>query len=182
MFDRLSSDDNRDRWSSPLWERIFQAPTQRDSLRLTQGDRTLVDDTSAPPQHTLLQYDPERLPCGFLPVIKDWGSQGFASILSFSELPSEGQLHKMYSHGVGFQIFFLCFSYVLQNQGFYSGWSANPAIKLLIESDAIAGGHPQTQLGTIITGAILTLFSFQDLLILFLRSWYLVIFLIFWII
>ena len=61
MSKRLISDDYRDRWSSSLWERPFQAPTPRDRLRLTQGDRRLVDNTSAPPQHTPPQSDPGKL-------------------------------------------------------------------------------------------------------------------------
>ena len=40
--------------SPSLRDRILQAPTQRNHLRLTRGDRYLVDDTSAPPQHTPL--------------------------------------------------------------------------------------------------------------------------------
>ena len=49
-------------WPSPkqmpgptlsLRDRPFQAHTRRDHLRLTQGARCLVDDTSAPPRHTI---------------------------------------------------------------------------------------------------------------------------------
>ena len=49
-----------------------------------------------------------------------------------------------------FQIFFfvLLFSYVLPNEGFYGGQSANPATNLLIRSNPTVGGRPQTQLGT----------------------------------
>ena len=39
--------------SPSLRDRTFQAPIWRDRLRLTRGDRRLVDDTSAPPRHTL---------------------------------------------------------------------------------------------------------------------------------
>jgi len=39
--------------SPSLRDRTFQAPTRRDSLRLTRGDRCFMDDTSAPPRHTL---------------------------------------------------------------------------------------------------------------------------------
>ena len=62
MFKRLSSDDNRDRVSSFLQNRTFQAPTRRDLLRLTQGDYRLVDNTSAPPRHTLLQSGGSKPP------------------------------------------------------------------------------------------------------------------------
>ena len=60
------------------------------------------------------------------------GPEGFAQILSSDELPCEGKLHRRYSHGVGFQIFF-CFENVVQNEGFYGGRSANPATNLLLE-------------------------------------------------
>ena len=74
------------------------------------------------------------------------GPEGFAPIPSSGELPYEGQLHRRYSHGVGFQIFLrFC---VLWNEGFYGGRSANPATNLLIRSNPTAGGRPQTQLGT----------------------------------
>ena len=53
----------------------------------------------------------------------------FSPIPSSVELLCEGQLHRRYSHGVGFQ-FSLRFSYVLWNEGFYGGWSANPATNL----------------------------------------------------
>ena len=56
MSKRLSSDDNRDRWSSSLWDRTFQVPTRRDHLRLTQEDHRLADDTSAPPWHRRLMF------------------------------------------------------------------------------------------------------------------------------
>ena len=68
---------------------------------------------------------------------------GFAPIPSSGELPCEGQLHSRYSHGVGFQIFW-CFSYVLQNEGFSGGQSANPPTNLLIKSNPTAGRCPQT--------------------------------------
>ena len=74
------------------------------------------------------------------------GPEGFAPIPSSGELPSEGKLHSMYSHGVGFQISLrFC---VLQNERLNSGRSANPATNLLIRSNPTAGGRPQTQLGT----------------------------------
>ena len=75
------------------------------------------------------------------------GLKGFASIPSSGELPCEGKLHRRYSHGVDFQIYF-CFQNVLWNEGFYGGCSANPAINLLIRSNPTAGGRPQTKLGT----------------------------------
>ena len=76
------------------------------------------------------------------------GPEGFcAPIPSSGELPCEGKLRRRYSHRVGFQIF-LCFWNVLRNEGFYDGWSANPATNLLIKSNPTAGGCPQTQLGT----------------------------------
>ena len=65
-----------------------------------------MDDTSATPRHNLPQSDPGLLPRGFPPIIKDWGPEGFAPILSSGELHCEGKLHRRYSHGVGFQIFF----------------------------------------------------------------------------
>ena len=72
-----SSNDSRNRRSSSLQDRTLQAPSRRDLLRLTQADRCLVDDTSAPTRHTLPQSNPGRLPHVFLPVIKEWGSQRF---------------------------------------------------------------------------------------------------------
>jgi len=76
----------------------------------------------------------ECYPVFSLPSSKIWGPEGFAPIPSSGELPCEGKLHKMYSYGVGFQIF-LCFSNVLWNEGFYGGRSANPATNLLIRSN-----------------------------------------------
>ena len=61
------------RCDSSFRDRTFQVPTRRDHLRLTQGDRRLADDTSAPSQRTLPQSDPGRLPHGFLFIIKEWG-------------------------------------------------------------------------------------------------------------
>ena len=76
-FKWLSSDDNREMiiltsvlYSSQIHNRTFQAPTRRDRLRLNQGDRHLVNDTSAPSRDTLPQSDPGMLPRGFPPVIK----------------------------------------------------------------------------------------------------------------
>ena len=82
--------------------------------------------------------------------------EGFAPIPSSSELPCEGKLHRSYSHGVGFQIFFMLVLFfgnvlewnVLRNEGFYGSRSANLATNLLIRSNPTAGGRPQTQLGT----------------------------------
>ena len=74
------------------------------------------------------------------------GPEGFAPILSFGELPCKGKLHRRYFHGVGFQIS-LRF-YVLRNEGFYGGRSANPATNLLRRSNPTAGGRPKTHLGT----------------------------------
>ena len=90
--------------------RTLQAPTPRDCLRLTQGDRRLVDDTSAPPRHSLPQFDLGRLHRGFPPIIKEWG---VPEALPLSRHPVScpvGQLHRRYSHRVVFQIS-LCFSY-----------------------------------------------------------------------
>ena len=47
MLKRWSSDDNRDRWSSSLKVRTFQASTRRDRLRLTQGDSTPGETANA---------------------------------------------------------------------------------------------------------------------------------------
>ena len=47
----------------------------------------------------------------------------------------------------GFSDFFMLW-YVLQNEGFYGGWSANPATILLKKSNPTAEGRPQTQFGT----------------------------------
>jgi len=89
----------------------------------------------------------EGYPVVFLLSSKSGGPEGFAPIPSSGELPCGGQLHRRYSHRVGFQ-FSLCFSRVLRSEGFYIGWSANPATNLLKESNPTAGGYPQTQLGT----------------------------------
>ena len=105
-----------------------------------------MDDTSAPPRHTQPKSDPQTFPCGFPPIIKDWGSRRLCPIPASGELPCEGKLHRRYSHGVGFQISLrFC---VLRNEEFYGGRSANPATNLLIRSNPTAGGRPQTQLGT----------------------------------
>ena len=78
---------------------------------------------------------------------RNGGPEGFAPIPSSGELPCEGQLHRRYSHGVGFQISF-CFWKVLQDEVFYACWSARPVTNLLIKSNPTAGGRPETQLGT----------------------------------
>ena len=77
------------------------------------------------------------------PIIKEGGPEGFSPIASSGELPFEGQLHRRYSHRVGFQfsLHFLC---VLWNEVFYGGWSANPATNLLEKGNPTAGGRPQT--------------------------------------
>ena len=64
-----------------------------------------------------VRYGPRIMPLNF-----------FASILSSGGLSSGGQLHRRYSHGVGFQ-FSLRFSCVLQSERFYGSRSANPATK-----------------------------------------------------
>ena len=97
--------------------------------------------------HTRLQSDAGSYPMVSLLSSKSGGPEGFAPIPSSGELPCGVQLHRRYSHGVGFQIYF-CFPYVLRNEGFYGGWSANSATNLLIKSNPTAGGRPQTQLGT----------------------------------
>ena len=92
--------------TSSLRDGTFQAPTRRDRLRLTQGDRRLVDDTSAPLSRNLTW---ECYPVVSLLSSKIWGPEGFAPIPSSGDLPCEGKLHRRYSHGVGFQIFFNAF-------------------------------------------------------------------------
>ena len=87
----------------------------------------------------------EGYPVVFLQSSKSGCPEGFSPIPSSGELPCVGQLHKRYSHGVGFQIYLW---YILRNEGFYGGQSANPATNLLKESNPTAGGCPQTQLGT----------------------------------
>jgi len=82
----------------------------------------------------------------FLLSSKSGGPGGFAPFLFSGELPYGGQLHRWYSHGVGFQ-FSLCFS-VLLSEGFYIGWSVNPSNNHLKKSNPTAVGHPQTQLAT----------------------------------
>ena len=57
-------------------DKTFQVHTRRDHLRLTRGDRRLVDDTSAPLHHTPPQSDPGSLPHAF-PPFKEWGSRRF---------------------------------------------------------------------------------------------------------
>ena len=147
MFKCLSSDDNRDRCSSSLRDRTFQAPTRRDRLRLTQGDCCLVEDTSAPLCDTLSRnLTQEVYPVLFLQSSRNGGPKGFAPIPSSGELPCEGQQHRRYSHGVGFQ--FSLHLWVLGNQVFYSGRSANPATILpKKKSNPTAGERSQTQLG-----------------------------------
>ena len=86
---------------------------------------------------------------------KSGGPEGFAPIPSYGELPCGGKLHRRYSHGVGFQIYF-CFEYVVRNEGFYGDLSAEPATNLLIRSNPTAGGRPQTQLALDMDGCWLT--------------------------
>ena len=93
---------------------------------------------------TTPQYHPDTHYRNLTREGSDLGPEGFAPILSFGDLPYEGQ----FSHGEGFQICFLCFWNVLWDEGFCSGWSANPATHLLIKINPTAGRHPQTQLGT----------------------------------
>ena len=71
---------------------------------------------------TTPQHHPDTLSCNLirecysvvsLLSTKIGGPEGFAPILSSGELPYEGKLHKRYSHGVGFQNFFMlleCFA------------------------------------------------------------------------
>ena len=82
----------------------------------------------------------------FLLSSRNGGPEGFAAILSSDELPCEGKLHRRYSHGVGFQIFFAFFC-VLRNEEFYGGRNANPATNLLEKGNPTEGGL-QTQWGT----------------------------------
>jgi len=76
------------------------------------------------------------------------GPEGIAPILSSGELPCEGQLHRRYSHGVGFQIFFNAFSMFCRMKGFMVAGVQIPPTNLLIKSNPTAGGYPQTQFGT----------------------------------
>ena len=76
------------------------------------------------------------------------GPEGFAPIVSSSELPCEGKQEVLTPTVWVFRFCFLCFWNVLRNEGFYGGRSVNPATNLLIRSNATAGGCPQTQLGT----------------------------------
>ena len=64
--------------------------------------------------------------------------EDFVPILSSGELACKGQQHRRYSHGVSFQ--FSLHLWVLWNEGFYGGWSANPATNLQIKSNPVAGG------------------------------------------
>ena len=73
--------------------------------------------------------------------------EGFAPIPSSGELPCEGNLHKRYSHGVGFQIF-LCFENVLRSEGFYRGRSAIPTTNPLKRGTQLQEDVCKTQLGT----------------------------------
>uniref|UniRef100_A0A8C4N898 ABC-type xenobiotic transporter n=1 Tax=Eptatretus burgeri TaxID=7764 RepID=A0A8C4N898_EPTBU len=52
------------------WIQYFSIPRYGMAVRY----RCLVNDTSAPPRHTLLQSDPGMLPHGFL-ITKEWGSR-----------------------------------------------------------------------------------------------------------
>jgi len=72
----------------------------------------------------------EGYPMVFLPSSKSGGPEGFVPIPSTGNLPCGEQLHRRYSHSVGFQ-FSLRFSYVLRREGFYGARSANPATNLL---------------------------------------------------
>ena len=65
----------------------------------------------------------------FLPSSRNVGPEGFAQIPSSGELPCKGQQHRTRSHGVGFQI--SLHLWVLRNEVFYGGQSANPATNLL---------------------------------------------------
>ena len=88
----------------------------------------------------------EVYPMLFILSSRNGGPEGFAPIPSSGELPYEGKLHRRYSHGVGFQLYLHL--WVLWNEGFYGGRSANPATNLLKKSNPAAGGRLQTQLGT----------------------------------
>ena len=86
----------------------------------------------------------EVYPMVFLLSSKSGGPKGFSPIPSSGELPCGGQLHRRYSHRVGFQISLrFC---VFRSEEFYGGRSANPATNLLL-SNPTAGRCPQTQLG-----------------------------------
>ena len=99
MSKRLSSDDNRDRRSSFLWDWTFQAPTRRGCLRLTQGDAIWW---TTPQYHSDTHYRTltrEDYPVVFLRSSKSGGPKGFAPIPSSGELPCGWQHHRRYSHG-----------------------------------------------------------------------------------
>ena len=81
----------------------------------------------------------------FLLSSRNGGPKGFTLIRSSIELPCEVQQHRRYSHGVGFQI--SLHLWVLRNEVFCGGRSANPATNLLKRSNPTAGGCPLTQLG-----------------------------------
>jgi len=71
----------------------------------------------------------EGYPVVFLLSLKIEGPEGFAPIPSSAKMPCGRQLHRRYSHRVGFQIYLrFC---VLKSVGFYSGQSANPTTNLL---------------------------------------------------
>ena len=73
----------------------------------------------------------------FLLSSKSGGPEGFAPIPSSGELSCEGKQHRRYSHGVGFQ--FSLHLWVLRNEVFYGGRSANPANQPPQKSSPTAG-------------------------------------------
>ena len=62
-------------------------------------------------------------------LLKNGGPEDFAPIPSSGELSCEGQQHRRYSHGVGFQ--FSLRLWVLWNEVFYGGWSAHAGTNFL---------------------------------------------------
>ena len=78
----------------------------------------------------------------FLLSLRNGGPEGFAPIPSSGELPCGGEQPRRYSPRVRFQI--SLHLWVLQNEVFYGGRSANPATNLWKKSNPTAGGRLQT--------------------------------------
>ena len=92
--------------------------------------------------------------------------EGFAPSPSSGELPCAGKLHRMELPWSGFSDFCVLF-YVLWNEGFYGGQSANPAPNLLIKildkicpnKEVLLKKKKKTLLGQILKLKTLTVFS-----------------------
>ena len=105
----------------------------------------LVDEISAPPQHTPPQSDAGRLPRAFPPIIKEWGSWRLwpNPLIRWATLRMAAAQEVL--PWSWFSVFFVFFFCVLQNEVFYGGRSANAASDLLKKnSNQTAGGRPQT--------------------------------------